>query len=105
MVDFLKGLNMDKWYGVVLYLGFACCAAPFFGKVVFIDQKHLFGVGVSLLLISLSFFIADKHVFWREGAYLVQTKVIKHSLLTYMILSIGILMLIIFLFRVVIGLL
>jgi hypothetical protein len=104
MEDFLKGLNMDKWYGVVLYLCFACCAAPFFGKLVFLNEKHLFGVGVSLLLISLSFFIADKHVSWRESAYLVQTKIIKHSPLTYVILTIGILLLIIVLGLIVKGL-
>lgn len=103
MMNILPNLKLDKWYGIVLYLGTFSAAASLFTKVSFIEAKHLFGFGLGGILIGLSFWIAEKdrttikppNVYTGPVAFLTW-KEIEHNPLTIILLVIGILLLVLF---------
>ena len=104
MGDLLKQIKLDRWYGVTLYLGVLSCIAPFFKGVEFLNAKHIFGLGIGLILISLSNFIANMHMHQpMPGGFLHWEQVI-HTPLTKIMLSIGFIITMLFLFLLVKGL-
>ncbi|MBI1803554.1 MAG: hypothetical protein HY033_01825 [Ignavibacteriae bacterium] len=102
-MNILNNLKLDKWYGIVLYLGTLSVAASLFTKVSFVESKHLFGIGIGGILVGLSFWIAEKDNSaikplntYTGPAALLTWKEIRHSSLTIIILVIGICLLFLF---------
>ncbi|MCZ4223498.1 hypothetical protein [Pedobacter rhodius] len=104
MGDLLKQINLDKWYGVTLYLGMLCCAAPFFKTIDFLNSKHLFGLGIGLVVISVANFKALCYVQEFIPGGFMQWQEIIHTPFTKILLFIGSLLTLLFLFLLVKGL-
>ena len=49
----LENLKLDSWYGITLYVGILMMAAALFVKVEFLEEKHLFGLGLGMLLVGI----------------------------------------------------
>ena len=96
MMNILQNLKLDKWYGIVLYLGTLSVAASLFTNISFVLPKHLFGFGIGAILVGLSFWIAEKHRsaikppnVYTGGAALLSWNEIKHNPLTILLFIIG----------------
>jgi hypothetical protein len=100
-MNLLEKLRLDRWFGIVLYLGVLLVAASIFAKVSFIENKLLFGLGLGCVLIGVSYFMAEKYLNQYIGTGIVYTKIIKHNFATILILLVGIGMVLFFGFRVV----
>jgi len=61
-MNILNNLKLDKWYGIVLYLGTMTVTASLFTTVGFVEAKHLFGIGLGGILVGLSFGIAERNI-------------------------------------------
>jgi hypothetical protein len=96
-MKFLENLKLDKWFVVLLYLGVLMIAASMIFNVEFLEEKHAFGFGLGLILIGLSFWIAEKNYsqFVPPSAYtggsagILQWKNIKHNVVTVILLILG----------------
>lgn len=92
----LENLKLDLWYGIVLYVGVLMIAASLFFEVDFLKEKHLFGFGLGMFLVGISFWIAEKYAhsfkppnFYTGGAALISWKIIKHNPISIIILLLG----------------
>lgn len=56
----LESLKIDTWWKVILLLGVGAVFMSFYTKIDFIQNKHLCGLGIGMLLIGISFWIAEK---------------------------------------------
>lgn len=101
MTDLVKGLKLDKWYTVTLVLGAMCCACPFFKTVDFISAKHMFGLGIGLILISMSNLIALCYIQQPIYGGFLQWQEIIHTPLTRIMLVLGFILTMLFLILVV----
>jgi len=98
-MDILKNLKLNTWYGITLYLGVLLVAAAIIFEIKFLENKHLFGLGLGAVLIGLSYLIAEKEENFikpytvRTGAsFLITHKVFNHNFSTIILLLIGILL-------------
>ena len=111
-MNLLQNLKLDKWYGIVLYVGTLSVAASLFTKVSFVQPKHLFGIGLGAILIGLSYWIAEKdrsaikppNAYTGPAAFLTW-KEVQHNWFTAIMLLIGVILVAIFGFLLVKGLL
>ena len=97
----LENLKLDTWWGIVLYMGVACMAASLYIKVDFIEQKHLFGFGLGMFLIGLSFIMANKTATTFIHGGMLSTKITQHNFISVIILIIGLVLTGIFCFLVI----
>jgi hypothetical protein len=92
----LENLQLDTWYGIILYVGVLMMAASIFVNIEFLEEKHLFGLGLGLLLIGISYKKAEMYKnrfkpanIHTGGTGFFQWKVIKHNTISIIILVIG----------------
>ncbi len=52
-MNLLEKLKLDRWYGIVLYLGVILLASSFYFETGFVEEKHLFGLGMIIIGIGL----------------------------------------------------
>ncbi|MEI6348877.1 MAG: hypothetical protein WCP69_13095 [Bacteroidota bacterium] len=89
-MNIFENFKIDVWWKAVLLIGCLLIAASFFFNITFINPKHLFGLGLGLSLIGLSYFIANKHAHTPvSGGFLVQ-QITQHNFVTILLLIIGI---------------
>ena len=99
-MNFLNNLlKLGKWYAIVLYVGIGFMFASIYFKINFIEEKHLFGLGVGMFMIGISFFKAEKGKSaikppnaYTGGALLFSWKEIRHNPVTKFLLIIGVLL-------------
>ena len=98
-MDYLQKLKLDTWYGIVLYLGCLLIAASLFFKVEFLEEKNLFGLGLGMFLIGISFYKAEKTLntikppnVYTGGPALISWKEIHHDIFSFILLIIGIIL-------------
>lgn len=86
----LENLKLDRWYGIVLYLGVALISASLFLTPEFVAQKHLFGLGVGMLLIGIGYVMSEKYM--HEIAYggIISHKINKHNFASIILIAIGV---------------
>ncbi|MDP3352436.1 MAG: hypothetical protein Q8S44_01685 [Flavobacteriaceae bacterium] len=86
----LENLKLDKWYGIVLYLGVLLIASSFIFKPEFLKEKHLFGLGIGMILIGIAYWMSEKHL--SEIAYggILSTQIIKHNFVSIILIIFGI---------------
>jgi hypothetical protein len=96
-MNILENLKLDKWYGIVLYLGILMILASLLFDVKYLEEKHTFGFGLGLVMIGLSNFMAEKtesafkpNNFSTGPAGILSWRVIKHNPVTFIIPIIGI---------------
>lgn len=100
-MNILEKLNLDRWFGIVFYLGVLLMAGAMFGTADFVQKKDVFGLGLGMILIGIAHFIAEKYLNEFIGTGIVYTKVLKHNFLTILLIIIGSIMSAFFLFRIV----
>lgn len=100
----LQNLRLDKWYGLTFLVGLLLIGASLYFKVEFIQEKHLFGLGLGLILIGISFFMAEGYISQFIAGGILSTKIIKHSFASYSVLVIGIFLTLLFGILVILGL-
>ena len=61
-MNIFQNLKLNTWYGIVLYVGILLIGSSLFFKIDFIEEKHLFGLGLGFFLIGISFFMAERYV-------------------------------------------
>jgi len=103
-MSILGNLKLDKWYGIVLYLGILMIAASLLFKVDFLEPKHTFGFGIGLVMIGLSFFMAQRVASQFAFGGILSWGIIKHNLFSILILIIGIGLTFLFGFLIIRGL-
>src|SRR5690606_16959396 len=97
MTDLFKNLKLDAWWGMVFYLGVGAIVSSFFFQIDFIESKHLFGLGLGMILIGLSFWMAERklskiqppHFSTGGSALLFSWNEIRHNPITLIVLFIG----------------
>ncbi len=107
----LENLKLEKWWACVLYLGVAAMVAALMFPVDFIEERHLFGLGIGLTTIGFSFFIAEKefsaikpsNAYTGDAAMIGWTE-IKHNWLTVILLTAGVVITVLFGFLITKGL-
>lgn len=100
----LENIKLDKWYGIILYLGILLMGASFYFKVDFIEEKYLFGLGIGLFLIGISNIKSEKYEHHLVNGGMLSTKIIKHSPSSILILIIGLVLTSLFGFLIIKGL-
>lgn|SRR5690606_24187563 len=97
----LENLKLDKWYGIVLYLGVALIAASLFFKPEFLEQKHVFGLGIGMIILGIAYIMSERH--WNKIANvgMLSTIIIKHNFVSIVLIIIGIVLIGIFGFKVI----
>lgn len=95
-MKFLENLKLDKWWAFVLYLGVGALISALMFKVDFVEEKYLFGLGIGMILIGLSFWIAEKHLSgikppnaYTGGAAMISWHETRHNWLTIILLIAG----------------
>ncbi|RLD48752.1 MAG: hypothetical protein DRI97_18715 [Bacteroidetes bacterium] len=65
-------------------------AGALFSSAEFIQMNHLLGLGIGVVMIGVSCWIAEKHINIPYNLGMLSTTVIKHTLVSGFILAIGI---------------
>ena len=99
----LSNLKLDKWWKGVFWLGVFFSLYSFYFSPDFLSPQHLFGLGLGLVLIGISYWIGEKKRSWIKppniytgGAALITQKYIKHNFVTIVLLSLGIILTLLF---------
>ena len=107
-MKFLENLKLNKWYALVLYLGVLFIIASLYFTINFLDARYLFGLGVGMVMVGLSFLIAEKTLStikppnaYTGGAAWISWKEIHHNFFTLGLLIIGLVLICIFGFLVI----
>ncbi len=102
-MSFLEGLKLNTWWKVILWLGVVADAATFIFNIDFINKKYLFGLGLGMILIGISYWIAQKTYstlkpsnVYTGQAGILSWKEINHNPVTVILLTLGITLVIIF---------
>ena len=93
--------KIDTWWKAVFILGLISCFGSLFSKINFINQKHLFGLGLGMILIGLSNWIAWKTFSKPSTDGILSWKSIKHNFISFTLLIIGVFLTILFGFNLI----
>lgn len=96
-MKFLENLKLNTWYGITLYLGVLLIAAAFYFNKDFLEEKHVMGLGIGMVLVGISMIMAEKHLstikppnVYTGGPALLSWIEIRHNAFTMVLLIIGI---------------
>jgi hypothetical protein len=56
----IEKVKLNKWYGIVLYLGILAAGSSLISGNDLLSRKHLMGLGLGCIFVGLSFFIAER---------------------------------------------
>lgn len=95
-MSFLENLKLDSWWKAIFYLGVAGIASSFLFSPNFIQQKHMFGFGLGMVVIGIAYWIAEKEYSaikppnaYTGPAAILTWKAIKHNPVTVILLLVG----------------
>jgi len=110
-MEFLEKIKLDTWWKFILLLGIGFIACSLYFQVDFIENKHLFGFGIGLIFIGISFWIAETEYStikppnaYTGGPAVVSWKEINHNPITIFLFILGIISICIFGFLILKGL-
>jgi hypothetical protein len=86
----IEKFKLDKWYGIVLYIGVLAAGSSMIGGDDFLSRKHLMGLGLGCILTGLSFFIAQRRENYSVPGGILSRDFTKHNWITIPILLVGI---------------
>ena len=86
----LENLKLDRWYGIVLYLGAALISASLFLQPEFVDQGHLFGLGFGMLLIGIGYVMSEKYLSKISYGGMLSTKINEHNIVSIILVIMGV---------------
>jgi hypothetical protein len=87
---FIEKIKVDKWYGIVLYIGILASGTSLIKGDELISRKHLLGFGAGCILTGLSFFMAQKRENYTVNGGILFRDFTKHNWITIPILLFGI---------------
>ena len=82
--------KIDTWWKAVFILGLISCVGASSFTISFIEKKHLFGFGLGLLFIGLSYWMAWKKAVTMHLGGILSWPIIKHNFVSILLLLIGI---------------
>lgn len=82
--------KIDTWWKAVFALGIIACVGASIFNIEFIERKHLFGLGLGMLLIGLSYWMAWKTANTFHLGGILSWQVVKHNFVSIILLLIGI---------------
>ncbi len=95
-MEFLNALKLNTWWSIILWLGLIALLTSSIYDIDFLENKHLFGLGIGLVLIGLSMTIAEGSFSFIKppnahtgGAALITQRTIEHNLVTRCMLGAG----------------
>ena len=91
--NLIEKFKVDKWYGIVLYIGILAAGTSLVKGDELLSRKHLLGFGGGCILTGLSFFIAQKRENYLHNGGILYRDITKHSWITTLILLLGIFLL------------
>jgi hypothetical protein len=92
----IEKIKLNKWYGIVLYIGLLAAGVSMISGSEILSRKHLMGLGIGCILTGLSFFIAEKRENQVVNKGLLFRDIIKHTWATIPILLAGIFLIVFF---------
>jgi len=100
----LGKMKIDVWWKAVLILGIFATASSLIFEITFIENRHLFGFGLGMIFVGIAQWMAWKVVSQIAFGGILSTRVIKHDVISIIILIIGIVLILLFGFLIVRGL-
>jgi len=89
-MGFSNFFKIDNWWKAVLIIGCLMSTASIMFNIQFLNPKHLFGLGLGMIAIGLSFFMAQKYLHVPDyGGYWTR-KITQHNFISRVLLGIGI---------------
>lgn len=86
----LEKLRLNRWYGIMLYLGVLLFGASLYTKVDFVQAKHLMGLSIGLILIGFGHIMAEKYLNEFTSGGILYRKVLIHNPITILLIIVGI---------------
>ena len=74
-------IKIDIWWKAVLCIGVALCACVLIFNIDILNRKHLLGLGIGLVMIGISMFMASKILVHREYNAIYQIPITRHNLI------------------------
>jgi hypothetical protein len=92
---------IDRWWNILILLGCGFVFISMAFKADFLKSSYIFGMGIGIILIGISFSIATSEICKSQfGPCFMRLTQIKHTLITKIILSVGLFLTIIFFFLI-----
>ena len=85
-----KFFSIDIWWKAVLMLGILAAVGSSLFKIEFLESKHLFGLGLGMIMIGLGFWKAYKTFSQFESGGILSWKDYKHDIVSILLIVIGI---------------
>lgn len=88
---------IDRWWNILILLGCGFVFISLAFKADFLKSSYIFGMGLGIILIGISFLIATSEICKAAyGSDFIRLTQIKHTVITKIILCVGLLLTIIF---------
>jgi hypothetical protein len=97
---FIEKIKVDKWYGIVLYIGIIAAGTSLVKGDELLSRKHLLGFGAGCILTGLSFFMAQRRENFPHQGGILFRDIIKHNWITATLLILGIFLIVFFGIRI-----
>jgi hypothetical protein len=85
-----NGLNINTWWKAVLIMGILATIGATIFNINFIERKHLFGLGLGMIMIGLGHWMAYKTISTIAFNGILSSKTMKHNFLSIILIAIGI---------------
>ncbi|HEX9826413.1 MAG TPA: hypothetical protein VGA80_07415 [Flavobacteriaceae bacterium] len=89
-MNLLENLKLNRWYGVVLYLGVLLIVASLYFEIDFVQKKHLFGLGIGMILIGLAHLMSEKYLTKFDYGGYFTIPINKHNAISRILIFFGI---------------
>lgn len=96
--------NIDQWWKGVIIVGLLMTIGSVLYPIHFLENKHLFGLGIGLMLLGFGFWISYKNVIQSNGLHLIQWRDNVPSILSVIVVFFGILVSLFFFILLIIDL-
>lgn len=83
-------MKVDIWWKAVFILGVLTGIGSLMFNVDFIENKHLFGLGLGMVFIGVAQWMAWKTISQFAFGGILSTRIIKHNIVSCIVLIIGI---------------
>jgi hypothetical protein len=85
-----NGLNINTWWKAVLIMGILATIGATIFNFNFIERKHLFGLGLGMIMIGLGHWMAYKTFSTLAYQGILSWKAMKHNPLSIILIAVGI---------------
>lgn len=106
--NFLNNLKLDRWWKIVLWIAIFLLTITFFSKPNFLDNRHITGLALGMIFVSIAFLIAEKSNScikppnaYTGGTALLTEYRIEHNIFTRSMLAVGIAVIMLFSFLLI----